>query len=818
MNQATRLTVTFLVLAALTRLCMGQGAPFDLLKSALQSSNTLKVTVRVKRGNDPGRSVTLALKRPGFVKLDSNDFAITSDGTTILVDDKGRASRKSTPYTLASLTECFVRDDLRLWAIFFAPNAFDGFKVKVEDPVPQDQRLLSSFRLLDPKRPGRTYAVLTDPSNHLPVQITFSTPEDPELTIVSITSMEQGAELPDSTFAVAGSTGVPDTIRATGSLTIPWTEFLRVGGGLLPSRTRISFTGSFPRDLAGAVGSPGTFTLSLDGVPLSQADSLAEWRLDWTPKESTLLSGTLRIEGRSGSKKEDMGSVQVAIRSDLPWRVESASVQPDGATLLVGDFSMFQDAQLALTCGGISLKSHLSSQGLRIWGDRFTPGQVSLQGSIVTRLGATFELPSINVDIAPFVTLEGLPTDSVQVGRAQLTESVILAIKSRAPIAKPVCRVWINGVESQGHMIDGERLEIEKYNLFDGLNDLRVMVMSGTVAYFTPPSRMTAKVDVEVQRMRASDVLLGFIEPSMSRVVTLFAQAVSGPLDPLDVPPSAKDCLELRPGAWSLAAKLAADATIKDRPRLPVTIDEAFNRRLSEVADAGIGSVERIRYCLSQLAVGFGSDGLVKRRTTAGERVSDVFGRMVDALESADGTTAEVLARLRSIRQFLVDHPGIQKDGMKAELLLMEKAGGEKRNFEIERVLRACREMASSRNDLQKLIDFQRKIDGTPDLAARGDLSKACNYFAEICRIWIKSDATKEQIRKLEIARSLATSKEEREVIAKQLADQRTNLVEMQEGAKKVREEAWRLIEASIVGLGADPTGAFDSAKREDGW
>lgn len=813
-------TLSVLMAFGLSRQALGQPNPFELTRAALQRYRSLEVTLMIKEGRNPARTMRLVLAKPGMARVEMPDRLITSDGDSILIRPMAGGTATTQPYSDAFLLAAFDRDDLRLWALFFAPKSLDSYSVKASNSVLQDNRLLASYTLDDPKRPGVAYAVLIDPTTHLPTEISVSRPDSIELTRISVRNVKVDQEVGLSAFQAAGQTATQSSNSAKREISLQWDELKQRPTVILPLQTSFTLHGKFPSELSGLFGSAATISLYADGVLSAQVETESEWKLSWVPKDSGVRSYELRVEARLGQRKVSMGTVEASIRPDLPWAVVSGAVEEDGATLLQGDFKAFEAAEkLTLAADGSPLKSHFQNGKLRVWGDRFAPGRVNLQGKLVTKDGASFELQPASVDIAPWVTVGGWPAETITVGREQLDTGISLVMQTVKGTASGSCVVTVNGIEVLRDQVDDGRVQLAMYNLFDGRNDVRVELHSAGKVYFAPVHTLAASLTVEVQRIRVSDVLRMFARDSLQRAVYFYARVLGAPIERSTLPPGLTDTLEVGPRSWTATAEAMKRTISTEELRVPLTTDAAYNDRAKATGSTFRATAEALSHCINQLVVAHGDAGYLKKRIAVGVSVHGAVGQMREALEDSFASSREGKKRVFAVGEFFIAYPCRSGEFLQNEVRLLRGIQDlDVSHGELLLCLQLIEDIAGARNDMQRVTALKRAIEGKRDFRLRAELAQATFYFSEICRIRRQMKDVAEKIERLEVALALATSQEERQEIAKQIARLRTELVDLESGARKLRSEAWRLIEGAAASAGSDLSGAYDAAVREDRW
>lgn len=778
------------------------------VKSAFQQAKTMDVSVVIREPGEPPRSARLVFARPNKFYLYDSGRIVRSNGTVIETLDSPDKVSASVASDDKSIAKAFESDFWRIWSMFIRPNCLDGFEVKNLDPEARGAELFGVMMLSQPSGGGKFLRLIIDPKDRLPREVQFSSPGRTEVTKAVVGSIKLDQEVDEALFGKPTSASELATPGSkNGSAAATWTALVEAKETLYPSRTNVVISGDFPKQLTTAGGRTAKIVLTVNGKVSTEVETGKGWKLTWVPEPGQLGECVLELQGRQSNQVVALGTARAMIRPDWPIKIAGSEIDENGSIRL--------DVSSSLPTGITGLMVSLNGKkgGASISGDvvvlsstSVTPGQVNLGGSFTRLDGAEFELSPTTFILNSLLDCVISPDQKWEVTRANMEQTAKISVTSKRPFSPTKWTAWTNGFQvANGEMSSGNvNLPLEA--VFEGKNDLVLELSNSKVTLFSAHIPIVAKVDVDVQRLRVSEILQRVIELPLRRSVLLLAMAQELSIDE---EASAKALTDLKlpgPRKWIESSLAISEVDTITNQRPPVTTDYTFNERAKELDGVAKGILRLTCSAAAKLSIAYGDGRIVAN----GPNLAATISQMISALKGATSEIQMSLENLAVINKFFAEFkPRVSVSFARETSLLKQMAAGTQLRYNHQTFLENIAEILRIIDSVDGLDKLKKTVETTQDVPFRKKIQVAIDHLIYAAQFKLEMIKLMVEIRRLELAMSRASSKEEREVHAKRIAELRQAYANKEEDRKIERARAWAIIEEIATELHIDFSGVL---------
>lgn len=295
--------------------------------------------------------------------------------------------------------------------------------------------------------------------------------------------------------------------------------------------------------------------------------------------------------------------------------------------------------------------------------------------------------------------------------------------------------------------------------------------------------------------MRVSEVMLPIVGPLLIKAAYFVLGSVSG-----EQPPEGVDLGIVLPARTNADAAAAAKETLTARniPKLPITADTDFNEKTAPFDEACRAALELVPGILRKLSYAFGEGGSISK-LEAGE-VAPTLRSMARSCGDADDDSMLLAKTLLHIDTFMASYPDRRKNRVSHEVALLRALSITDRNLDRVGYLNRVAELIGLLD--RSIAEMQNFANGLPDAKTTyyaGPLRTAVGFLLDAMKGRDTMIVLTRQITVLELALARATSKEERQQLAKKIADYRQDIEATRLGVRRLEAEAWAIIERAGI-------------------
>ncbi len=814
MDACTRVTFIAILLTMYATAESAQSDWWPSLKAAFQQAKSLDVMLLIKEPGEATRTCRITLSRPAKFLIKEPQLHVRSNGSIIEWLDTSETVTKSVVSDVAGIRRAFDRDYLRIWSLFVQPDALDSLVAKSLEPEPRGSTLFGVLALKDPTRTGFELRAIIEPEDRLPREIHIWKPGF-DITKAIVSEIKINPAVTDELFGKSAvQTKDVERSREVRVAQFPWEDLLALSSSrVFPSGTHVLLSGAFPREFSKIGGRTCTLTLLVDGNVQGQVDAVDNWQMKWIPEPGKLGSFNLKLEGKQGNQKINIGECTVEVRSDWPWNIKEASLDDSGAAVLILNEPLAEKTtKVQVTWNGSATTTFIRDGAIFVRSEQLVPGRVNLRGSLQRADGSVFELMPRVITLDSRIVCNLPSNDLLTVNRTTLEQLIKIGVTFRKPFNATQWIAWCNGFAVARGAYSGNNIDLPVESVFDGKNDLIFELKSPSASMFSAPVEIQAKVDVDVQRLRVSEILLATIKQPIRETALYLAQAAKMLPDTDEVTEGLLGMQRLRPGQWAATAEAISKISDMAPHRPPATTDLSFNERAKEVSNVAMGIMSSSAKFAGKLSVGFGEGGLVSKSRNLLLTLDD----MVAALKSANGSMDSATRQLKILGKFLKDFPPRKPGGLELEQSLVTHMASDAPLLYYPLLfLQDVRNLVAGHDNYQALDMLNRTM-----FNLRGDAPFRTRFIRviELLRevIGWKDQVAKllRQISDLEGALARASSSEERHVIAGKIAEIRITISKIMRQIRDQQYEAWLRIGDMAADLGINFSGVADVAPK----
>lgn len=766
------------------------------LKTCL-ATQSLRASLLVRPAGEAPFPVELAIQKPDRVWVKLGASVRRSNGHVVerIVPGINQKTEKS---TIAAVNQLLFEDYLRSFQLFIAAKPEASFGIVAKPDEIRAGKVMKVFDL-SPKPQGRTLRVVVDPTDWLPREVLIAA-DDGSITRVMIPNISGSADLSGVDFGVV-TTPVIAGSEAERIQSISIDQLLTVIDSAYPAGTTLEVAGTFPDKLSKVRSAE--VSLLVDGQVDGKTTITGPWRLRWAPRPSDSKSFHVQIVATQGSDRVVLLDRTVRIVYAWPLGVKVASIRSDGlAALELSEPLSPVFKRLELTYNGLPVKAWQEGNLLLVEGTRLVPGRAFLSGRIHREDGVNFPLPSTVLVVKPAVEAGSLDS-SIEVTKTNELTAIPLSL-TQQPEGAERFRVWLNEevvAEGAGPQPIGPMMGA----MSPGRNEIVIELIRSRTSFFSVPLETQATVTLDVQRRQVVDRLLaGFERPLRYRLAVWLRLT-----DRLPSELTHPDATYPKVREWLTGKSLMAENGEVKPLKLKLTPDLVFNDEAKRCETQLKETGEFLARLTEFMDTAHGGKKLVSTSATL-ESALEVMQR---ALTGAQSQHSQVAEMLEGVNAFLVSHSRTQATPFVRETAPF-KAWGRASFSDHSGLIEACLKIVRSVTSYAGLENADRYLNQFGDAPFQKHLLKATQHLREVIRLKSQLDRVQEEIRLLERALERASSKEERDGIAKRIGEHRINEQRIYASIATERTRAWEAVETAGRSMNVDLSGAPEKAPK----